>query len=75
MTVLQELIKKWEDEYENGDSEQESYMKFIKDAKGLIAIEKHQIAHAYELGFIEELQEAFKTGKEFYESVYENPNE
>lgn len=71
MTVLKELINKWEDEYYNGDSDDESYMKFIKDAKEVLEKDKQQLIHAFNMGSIDEIRAAFKHGSEFYKEIYE----
>lgn len=72
MTALQEFYK----ELESLEGTASRDLIRIKDVKQMIGNyylkkEKQQIAHAYELGSIEEMQETFKTGNEFYESVYE----
>lgn len=77
MTALKQLIKNLEIERkkETDNGFRNVYSHIIDSAKVLLEKEKQQIVHAYELGCIEEMKETFKTGKEFYESIYENPNE
>jgi len=70
MTAIQELVNWWDNEYPDWDKSSEGYS-LIEKAKGLLEKERQQIAHAYEMGFIEEMQKVFKTGNEFYKSLYE----
>lgn len=69
MTALQELTKWWNEDFPEWKKSSEGF-EIIEKAIELMEKEKQQIAHAYEFGCIEEMKETFKTGKEFYESVY-----
>lgn len=70
MTALQELIV-FSEKLDNNVNIKNKYATLLGVARSFLEKEKQQIAHAYEMGFIEEMKETFKTGKEFYESVYE----